>query len=29
VPPGSILTLKVVRRTRLLEVGLTVREPPS
>ena len=28
VPPGSVLTLKVVRRTQLLEVGLTVREPP-
>jgi S1-C subfamily serine protease len=28
VPPGSVLTLKLVRRTQLLEVGLTVREPP-
>jgi S1-C subfamily serine protease len=27
VPPGSQLTLKVVRRTRLLEIPLTVREP--
>lgn len=27
VPPGTTLTLKVVRRTRLLEVALTVREP--
>jgi S1-C subfamily serine protease len=27
VPPGSRLALKVVRRTRLLEVPLTVREP--
>jgi S1-C subfamily serine protease len=28
VPPGSELTLQVVRRTQLLNVGLTVREPP-
>ncbi len=28
VPPGSELTLQVVRRTRLLEVVLIVREPP-
>ena len=28
VPPGSELTLQVVRRTQLLEVRLTVREPP-
>jgi S1-C subfamily serine protease len=27
VPPGTGLTLKVVRRTRLLELPLTVREP--
>ena len=29
VPPGSELTLQVVRRTQLLDVGLIVREPPS
>jgi len=28
VPPGSELTLQVVRRTQLVEVGLVVREPP-
>jgi S1-C subfamily serine protease len=28
VPPGSELTLQVVRRTQLLNIGLTVREPP-
>jgi S1-C subfamily serine protease len=28
VPPGSELTLQVVRRTQLVRVGLTVREPP-
>jgi S1-C subfamily serine protease len=27
VPPGTTLTLKVVRRTQLLEIALTVREP--
>jgi S1-C subfamily serine protease len=29
VPPGTELTLKVVRRTQLLEVALTVHEPPG
>ena len=29
VPPGSELTLQVVRRTQLLDVGLIVREPPG
>src|ERR1700728_4054312 len=29
VPPGSRLTLKVVRRTELLEIPLTVREPAA
>ena len=29
VPPGSELTLQVVRRTQRLEVGLIVREPPA
>ena len=29
VPPGSELTLQVVRRTQLLDVGLIVREPPT
>jgi S1-C subfamily serine protease len=29
VPPASLLTLKVVRRTQLLEIPLTVREPPA
>jgi S1-C subfamily serine protease len=29
VPPGSELTLQVVRRTQLVDVGLTVREPPA
>ena len=28
VPPGSGLTLKVVRRTQLVNVALTAREPP-
>jgi S1-C subfamily serine protease len=28
VPPGSALTLRVVRRTQLIDIGLTVREPP-
>jgi S1-C subfamily serine protease len=28
VPPGSELTLRVVRRTQLVDVALTVREPP-
>jgi len=28
VPPGSELTLQVVRRTQLLNISLTVREPP-
>src|SRR5256885_2155097 len=28
VPPGSTLTLRVVRRTQLVNVALTVREPP-
>ena len=28
VPPGSTLTLQVVRRTQLVNVALTVREPP-
>jgi S1-C subfamily serine protease len=28
VPPGTTLELKIVRRTRLLTIGLTVREPP-
>jgi S1-C subfamily serine protease len=28
VPPGSAITLRVVRRTQLLEIALTVREPP-
>ncbi|HVN44171.1 MAG TPA: trypsin-like peptidase domain-containing protein [Steroidobacteraceae bacterium] len=28
VPPGSELTLQVVRRTQLLDVGLVAREPP-
>ena len=29
VPPGTALELKIVRRTRLLTVALTVREPPD
>ena len=29
VPPGTALELKTVRRTRLLTVALTVREPPD
>ncbi len=29
VPPGSRLTLKAVRRTQLLEIPLTVREPAA
>jgi S1-C subfamily serine protease len=29
VPPGSELTLQVVRRTQRLDVALTVREPPQ
>ena len=29
VPPGSGLTLRIVRRTRLLDLPLTVREPRS
>ena len=29
VAPGSELTLQVVRRTQLLQVALTVREPPT
>ncbi len=29
VPPGAGLTVQVVRRTRLLELPLTVREPPA
>jgi S1-C subfamily serine protease len=29
VPPASELTLKVVRRTQLVNVALTVREPPA
>jgi len=28
VPPGSELTLQIVRRTQLLDVGLMAREPP-
>jgi S1-C subfamily serine protease len=28
VPPGTGLTLQVIRRTRLLDIALTVREPP-
>jgi S1-C subfamily serine protease len=28
VPPGTALTLRVVRRTQLLAIPLTVREPP-
>jgi S1-C subfamily serine protease len=28
VPPGSALTLQVVRRTQLVNIALTVREPP-
>ena len=28
VPPGTTLTLKVVRRTQLVDIALTVREPP-
>jgi S1-C subfamily serine protease len=28
VPPGTTLTLRVVRRTQLLAIPLTVREPP-
>jgi S1-C subfamily serine protease len=28
VPPGSSITLRVVRRTQLLSIPLTVREPP-
>jgi serine protease Do len=28
VVPGSALTLRVVRRTQLLELSLTAREPP-
>jgi len=28
VPPGSTLTLRIVRRTQLVNVALTVREPP-
>jgi hypothetical protein len=28
VPPGSSITLRVVRRTQLLAIALTVREPP-
>jgi S1-C subfamily serine protease len=28
VPPGSAITLRVVRRTQLLEIALTAREPP-
>jgi len=29
VPPGTTLELTIVRRTQLLTVGLTVREPPG
>ncbi|HXY76735.1 MAG TPA: trypsin-like peptidase domain-containing protein [Steroidobacteraceae bacterium] len=29
VPPGTQITLEVVRRTQLLKVALTVREPPA
>jgi hypothetical protein len=29
VAPGTALQLKVVRRTQLLAVPLTVREPPA
>ncbi|HEV8017697.1 MAG TPA: trypsin-like peptidase domain-containing protein [Steroidobacteraceae bacterium] len=29
VPPGTTLELRIVRRTRLLTVALTVREPPG
>jgi hypothetical protein len=28
VPPGTELTLSVIRRTQLLSVSLTAREPP-
>jgi len=28
VPPGTTLTLKVVRRTHLVDIALAVREPP-
>jgi hypothetical protein len=28
VPPGSTLTLQVVRRTQRVNIALTVREPP-
>ena len=28
VPPGTTLELKIVRRTQLLSISLTVREPP-
>jgi hypothetical protein len=28
VPPGSALTLQVVRRTQRVNIALTVREPP-
>jgi S1-C subfamily serine protease len=28
VPPGTALTLRVVRRTQLIDITLTVREPP-
>jgi len=29
VPPGNELTLRVVRRTQLLDVRLIAREPPG
>ena len=28
VPPGTTLRLRIVRRTQLLDVSLTAREPP-